>query len=142
MSDTPAAGNNSPIAHSGHPRTTPARPRAPAQRTQERRRALIVSGGILLLAAVSVAVAIGFPRSGHPLNSPPTASAPPNSELRTAKFTNDSDGKGCWQQTFDNQTGRMTRSQRPCETTAHDSNGVPIPLGTIHRLDAINKSFH
>jgi hypothetical protein len=35
----------------------------------------------------------------------------------------------------------MTRSQQACDTTARDSNGVPIPLGTIHRLDAISKAF-
>jgi hypothetical protein len=42
---------------------------------------------------------------------------------------------------FNNQTGRMTRSQQPCDMTTRDSNGVPVPQGTIHRLDAISKSF-
>jgi hypothetical protein len=51
------------------------------------------------------------------------------------------DGKGCSQQVFDNQTGRMRQSQLPCEAIAYDSNGAPVPVGTIHRLDAIRKSF-
>jgi hypothetical protein len=56
-----------------------------------------------------------------------------------AQITYDSSG-GCVHQRFDNKTGRMTRSQEPCEL-ARDSNGIPIPLGTIHRLDAISRAF-
>jgi hypothetical protein len=65
----------------------------------------------------------------------------PDGDVRTAKITNDSDGKGCWQQIFDNQTGRMVRTPQPCEATVYDSKGAPVPVGTIHRLDAISKSF-
>ena len=49
----------------------------------------------------------------------------------------DFDGKDCRQQVFDNQTGRVTQSSRPCE----DAPGDGVPLGTIHRLNAISKSF-
>ena len=83
-----------------------------------------------------------LPMSTHPTNSYQTASEAPDNTLGSAKVTIDSaDGGGCRQQVFDNQTGRMTRSQQPCDTTARDINGVPIPLGTVHRLDAISKSF-
>jgi len=112
------------------------------KRTQERSRALIiVSCGIFLVAGLGAlaVMASGHPKSPRLLSSPTIVS--PDNDLRTAKITNNSDGQGCWQQTFDNQTGRMARTQQPCETTAHDSNGVPVPLGTIHRLDAISKSF-
>jgi hypothetical protein len=114
-----------------------------AQKTQERRRGLIVSCGLLLVVALGAVVAItaGSPTAVHSSKHPQLSTASPDSDLRTAKITNASDGKECWQQVFDNQTGRMTRSQQPCETTAYDSNGAPIPLGTIHRLDAISKSF-
>jgi hypothetical protein len=114
-----------------------------AQKTQERRRGLIVSCGLLLVVALGAVVAItaGSPTAVHSSKHPQLSTASPDSDLRTAKITNASDGKECWQQVFDNQTGRMTRSQQPCEATAYDSNGAPIPLGTIHRLDAISKSF-
>jgi hypothetical protein len=120
-----------------------AQPRSATHRKQERRRALIISCGMLLLATLTavVVVTVEHPMSVHS-SSPQTATAMPDSDVRTAKITRDSeDGKGCWQQIFDNQTGRMKRSQQPCEASAHDSNGTPLPLGTIHRLEAISKSF-
>ena len=58
----------------------------------------------------------------------------------TARITRDNNGT-CAQQVFDNQTGRMMRSSQPCEATTYDSNGMPVPVGTIHRLDAISKGF-
>jgi hypothetical protein len=83
-----------------------------------------------------------LPISTHLTNSSQTASEAPDNNLRSAKITVDfADGSGCQKQFFDNQTGRMTRSQQPCETTAYDNNGVQLPLGTMHRLDAISKSF-
>jgi hypothetical protein len=98
---------------------------------------------MLLLTSLTAAVTvtIEYPMSGHSSNAPQTAMAMPGSDARTAKITRDSDGQGCWQQIFDNQTGRMTRSQQPCEATAYDSSGTPVPLGTVHRLEAISKSF-
>lgn len=147
MSGTSSASGNGPVAPSGPPQSTGAvagvRPRSAAPRTQERRRGLIVGCGVLLVAALGVVTVMvaGSPISVHSLKVAPTASAMPDSDLRTAKITNASDGKGCWQQVFDNQTGRMTRSQQPCESTVYDSNGTPVPIGTIHRLDAISKSF-
>jgi len=143
MGDTPADGSNRPVAPPAPHGTAPAHPRSPAPRAQERRRALVIGCSMLVLAALTAAVVIttGSPMSGHALKSPQIAAAMPDGDLRTAKITKDSDGKDCWQQIFDNQTGRMTRTQQPCDTTAYDSNGAPIPVGTIHRLDAISKSF-
>jgi hypothetical protein len=141
MGDTPSDSGKRPIAPSAPP-ATPAPPRSASHRTQERRRALIISCGMLLVAALTagVVIAIESPMSVHSSNSPQVATAP-DGDLRTAKITKDLDGKGCWQQIFDNQTGRMTKSQQACEATTYDSNGAPVPIGTIHRLDAISKSF-
>jgi hypothetical protein len=59
-----------------------------------------------------------------------------------AKVFIDTTGRGdCQQEAFDNQTWRVTRSRQPCDATEHDANGIPIPKGSMHRLDAISKSF-
>ena len=119
-----------------------AQPRS--HRTQERRRGLIVGCSVLFVAAlitVAVVVAAGFPKSVTALNAAPVTTTTSGLDLRTAKITQDLDGKGCSQQVFDNQTGRVRQSQLPCDATTFDSNGVPVPVGTIHRLDAISKSF-
>ncbi len=142
MSDKLSVGNNRTVVRSPPPGAPPARSGSAAQRTQERRRALIISCGMLLLATLTaVVVAVEHPMSVHLSNSRQTAMAMPDSDVRTAKITRDSDGEGCWQQIFDNQTGRMSRSQQACEATVYDSGGAPVPLGTIHRLEAISKSF-
>jgi hypothetical protein len=143
MGGTPSDSGKRPIAPSAPPAATPAPPRSASHRTQERRRALIISCGMLLVAALTagVVIAIESPMSVHSSNSPQVATATPDGDVRTAKITKDLDGKGCWQQIFDNQTGRMTRSQQACEATTYDSKGTPVPIGTIHRLDAISKSF-
>lgn len=137
MGGPPLTDNNSPVA-----RSVPAR--AHSQRAQERRRALIVGCGILFVAGLGFVLVMtaGLPMSTHLTASTQTASEAPDNNLGSAKVTIDSaDGGGCRKQVFDNQTGRMTRSQQPCDTTARDGNGTPIPLGTIHRLEAISKSF-
>jgi len=143
MGDTPSGGDGRPIAHVGPPAATGARPRSAVRRTTVSRRAVIIGYGMLLAAALTVVVVIAAesPIWLHATKPSQSAGAIPDIDLRTAKITRDSNGTECWQTIFDNQTGRMTRSRQPCETTAYDGNGAPVPLGTIHRLDAISKSF-
>jgi hypothetical protein len=145
MNDTSSANKGAPVASSGPSQVSPARPRprATARATLGRRHGLIIGGGVLLIAALGavMALATGHPASVWSVDSPQTAAATPDNDFRAAKVTNDSGEKGCSQQVFDNQTGRMMRSQQPCEATAYDGNGFPIPRGTMHRLDAISKGF-
>jgi hypothetical protein len=103
-------------------------------------RALIIGCGMLVVTAAAV-IATQSLISGHSPPAPQIALAAPDGDLHTAKITRELGGKTCARDIFDNQTGRMTRSNQPCDETIYDSNGAPIPLGTIHRLDAINKSF-
>ncbi len=109
-------------------------------RGAERRRAAVAGGGLLLVAAVSAVAAIKAVSDQAP---PPVQAVPGMSdiELRTAKITREVFGEDCSQQTFDNQTGRMADSSHPCDPIIYDKNGVPVPIGTMHRLDAISKSF-
>ena len=137
MQSTPLASSNGPVA-----RSAPIRKRS--QGTQERRRAMIVGCLILFVVGLGFVLVMtaGLPLSTRQTNLVKAASETTYQNLGSAKVTIDSsDGSGCRQQAFDNQTGRMTRNQQPCDTTTLDSDGVPVPLGTIHRLDAISKSF-
>jgi hypothetical protein len=48
----------------------------------------------------------------------------------------------CERLKFDNDTGQMIGSPGSCVTEADgDAQNVPLPIGTMHRLDAISKSF-
>jgi hypothetical protein len=111
---------------------------------QKRRSALIICCGILFVVGLGFALVVsaGRPISDQPKTSVQTASETPrHNDLGSAKVTIDSpDGSGCRQRVLDNQTWRMTQSQEPCGTD-RDSNGIARPMGAIHRLDAIRKSF-
>jgi hypothetical protein len=138
MSDTRPDGDKRPIAR---PR---AQPGTIAQRRRRKRlNTLIVGCGMLVVAVVTTVAVIAAESliSRQLSGTPQVAGAAPDGDLRNAKITKDFGGKDCSQEIFDNQTGRTTRSPQPCDATALDGNGRPIPLGTIHRLDAISKSF-
>ena len=137
MGDTSPDDNKRPIAR---PR---AQPRTIAQRRRRKRlNTLIVGCGMLVVAVVTTVAVIAAESliSRQLSRAPQVASAAPDAD-RTARITKDFGGKDCSQEIFDNQTGRTTRSPQPCDATALDGNGAPIPLGTIHRLDAISKAF-
>jgi hypothetical protein len=43
---------------------------------------------------------------------------------------------------FDNTDGRLIENLKPCEKDIRfDARGRAMPMGTVHRLDAISKSF-
>lgn len=47
----------------------------------------------------------------------------------------------CKQFTFDNDSGRILPGPESCEHEYFDSQGHPVPAGTMRRMDAISKSF-
>lgn len=52
------------------------------------------------------------------------------------------DENRCEQMKFDNDGGRIIENFKPCDNTIiRDAHGAPLPMGTVHRLDAISKSF-
>jgi hypothetical protein len=144
MSDPSARGNKGHSADLGAPRAAPAPFRPAAQRTQERRRALILGCAILLPATLYLLAVIATKSPilmSVPSSQLPQTAIETHDFEQTARITNASDANGCFQQQFDNKTGRMTRLQEPCETVVRDAYGVPMPVGTIHRMDAISKAF-
>jgi hypothetical protein len=49
---------------------------------------------------------------------------------------------GCKEMKFDNDSGRTVENFAPCDNKlVLDAHGIPVPQGTVHRLDAINRSF-
>jgi hypothetical protein len=70
------------------------------------------------------------------------APAPNPREERTGTIVHEGDMNRCEQMTFDNESGRTIEYPAPCgNRNVLDAHGVPIPQGTVHRLDAISKSF-
>jgi hypothetical protein len=95
---------------------------------------------ILILAAI-----VGFATQLviWPRSTAHVATPMPGSDFRKATIVSDAlDDSGCHQRNFDNQTGRITQTEQPCNNGVRlDNNGIPVPVGTIHRLDGISRSF-
>ena len=48
----------------------------------------------------------------------------------------------CRHKTFNNRTGQIADAGTPCNDVVLDTKGVPVPMGTVHTMDSISKSFH
>ncbi len=62
-------------------------------------------------------------------------------EIRTATIARQTGDKQCALAEFDNDTGQITDARGCKNTTVLDGRGMPVPMGTVHRLDSISKSF-
>ncbi len=96
--------------------------------------ALLVAGlGAGLLAATSDAPTMLLLRRAPP-------AAPQQS--RIGKIVLESTPERCRQMAFDNDTGRITPDDSPCDDgVRRDVTGTPMPMGTLQRLEAISKAF-
>lgn len=108
--------------------------------TSERARAVVATAllavglGVALLATTSEAPTLLFRRAPGA-----TASAP----SRIGKIVLDSSPERCRQLSFDNDTGRIYPDDSPCEESVpRDAAGIPLPVGTLQRLEAISKAFN
>ncbi len=66
-----------------------------------------------------------------------------NSEMpRIGTVVRQADDGECVLMKFDNDSGRTIDHVKHCDNTVvRNAQGVPVPTGTVHRLDAISKSF-
>jgi hypothetical protein len=107
--------------------------------------AYVLTAGVLLTAlggAIWLATGAKLPTLSLSNGPGQTTTSPPVTEPRTANIVFEPTANRCRQIVFDNDTGRRFETVRPCEkNTILDSKGVPVPLGTVRRLDAISKSF-
>jgi hypothetical protein len=63
-------------------------------------------------------------------------------ESRTGRIVLQTNPDHCAEMKFDNTDGRFVDGLKPCgDQIKFDEHGRPIPTGTIHRLDAISRSF-
>jgi hypothetical protein len=61
---------------------------------------------------------------------------------RTASIVLNQGSKNCRHKLFDNQTGRFTDATTPCPPEIPlDAKGHPVPMGTVHTMNEISKSF-
>jgi hypothetical protein len=109
---------------------------------QKRRRLAKMLLGVFAVGALIVAVAvfaIGFSTTPAPVAENAAPHADPNG---VATIVLHSSASGCQQRSFNNQTGQISDQTSPCRNdVVLDANGMPMPTGTIHTLNAISKSF-
>jgi hypothetical protein len=144
MNKASSLKGNSEIAAAGGGDATLPRPRSGrrARHKDDRRRAfIVVLGSIFALGIIGL---IGSQPLMQVMSRPSAekANAKSAEEHRIGRMVIDTgSSSGCRQGTFDNQTGRMTPASEQCAADVLDKNGVPVPQGTVNRLNSISKSF-
>lgn len=104
----------------------------------------IVIGSLCVSAMVAALVLVaefGVPWISQSISSAAinTADAD-NSQIGTIMLQTDENE--CALLKFNNQTGRTVENNARCrKDVTLDAHGMPVPTGTIHRLDAISRSF-
>ena len=106
--------------------------------------------GLIVCVALAATLGLGLlaTKTGLPAGllarpSPERAmTVPPGIEARTASIVLEPQGGRCRDLIFNNDTGKMAETVKPCEASVVlDAKGIPVPVGTVRRLDAISKSF-
>jgi hypothetical protein len=123
--------------------TTKKAPRASQGTALERRRIVIVCAGLFVIlgAAILVALTTTLPSAiiqRTPLGPRDTFGI----EERNGAIVLPAANNRCRQIAFNNDTGRMVETSRPCENKpALDDKGIPVPEATIRRMDSIRQGF-
>jgi hypothetical protein len=97
-----------------------------------------VCAAIIILAVMSKATLLWF--SDAPSNIQMQSGEPRDVRIGTVELQT---GQGqCDLLKFDNDTGRTIEGSKRCHSGVPlDANGLPVPMGTVHRLGSIRKSF-
>jgi hypothetical protein len=108
-----------------------------------RRRDIVISSlcASAVVAALAIAAELGVPWFSQPISNPAINTADiDNSQIGTLALQTDENK--CEFMKFNNETGRTVEHDTRCrEDVTLDAHGVPVPMGTVHRLDAISRSF-
>jgi hypothetical protein len=117
--------------------------RASQSTALERRRIVIVFAALFVVlgAAILVALTTTLPSAilqRSPLGPRDTFGI----EQRDGAIVLPAANNRCRQIAFNNDTGRMVETSRPCENKpALDDKGIPVPEATIRRMDSIRQGF-
>jgi hypothetical protein len=120
----------------------PARVKATARqrnRSRERRWSSVIGCIWVFVAVVAVA---DITLAMLPQPAPDAEATDAFATSHSGRILAETRSEQCELGTFNNDTGRISDESRHCENSVVlDSRGDPVPLTTIHRLDAIRKSF-
>lgn len=110
----------------------------------ERRRIVIVCAVLFTLLGSGILVAMTTDLTSTIIQHTPLAARDSfGTAERNASIVLPAANNRCRQIAFNNDTGRMVETTRPCETKpALDDKGVPIPEATIRRMDSIRQGFN
>jgi hypothetical protein len=114
-----------------------------ARRSAQKRRHVVAASisVVAVLACLTALTSLWFGYS-HSASSEPVALASNGPSQHTGTIIVHESGDHCKEIKFDNDTGKTLERQVRCDgQNVLDSQGVPAPAGTIHRLDAISRSF-
>jgi hypothetical protein len=113
------------------------------RQVRRRRKRWAISLSCLGIIAAFVVLTATFNFQGLLIHALSEETQSANSEMtRTGSVVLQDDDGQCVLMKFDNDTGRTIEHVKHCDNTVvRDAQGVPVPAGTIHRLDAISKSF-
>jgi hypothetical protein len=105
------------------------------------RRQRIGIGSLVALGAITGAAAVAGLLIEIPRLSTSTQARSPMPNVQLGIIVQQTDKEQCTVAGFDNHTGRTIDLPRHCENITVDARAVTAPIGTIHRLDSISKSF-
>jgi hypothetical protein len=116
------------------------------RRIQRRRKHWAITIGCFCMLAVFISLAMTTDVTTvwffHASSEGQKQSADAEAGARTGTVMLQTDENRCEVLKFDNDSGRAVDRARRCDkNVTFDARGVPVPLGTVHRLDAISKSF-
>jgi hypothetical protein len=109
---------------------------------RDRRYALLVAIALILGLGASILAWSTDVAGPHSSASRPAAGGKRAvADARTGNIVVTTDG-ACRESYFDNDTGRLSRTGKPCENGEfRNDKGTPNPSGMERRLDAISKAF-
>ena len=94
-----------------------------------------------MVAVLALVAEFGVPWISQPISSAAVDTADiENSQIGT--ITLQTAENECELLKFNNQTGRTVQNDARChKDVTLDAHDMPVPMGTVHRLDAISRSF-
>jgi hypothetical protein len=110
-----------------------------ARRRQDIIISLFFAGGVI--AALALVAEFGLSWVSRPISGAALNTADIE-DPQIGTLTVQTDENKCELMKFDNETGRTIENTARCRNdVTMDAHGAPVPVGTVHRLDAISKSF-